>query len=83
MKRTPWNNQWISFYGNAWDFSREVHGNRPNPPWKISMEKFPWNSSEIGGLVFFMEFHGKCPNPPWRIFHGIPWTFLTWRFNRV
>ena len=53
----PWNNGWSSFYGVAWNFSIDFHGKCPNPPWKILMEKFPWNSMEIGV----------------QILHGIPW----------
>ena len=47
----PWNNGWSSFYGVAWNFSMDFHGKCPNPPWKILMEKFPWNSMEIGVLI--------------------------------
>ena len=54
----PWNNRWSSFY------------KFPNPPWKISTQKFPWNSMEIGVPIFSMEFHGKCLNPPCKYF---PW----------
>ena len=60
-------------------------GNGPNPPckyfpWK-SMQKFPWNSMEIGALMFSMEFHGKCPNPPckyfpWKSMEKFPWNSM-------
>ena len=66
----PWNNRWNSFYGVAWNSSMEFRGKCPNPPLKISMQKFPWNSMEIGVLMFSTEFHGKCPNPPCKYF---PW----------
>ena len=69
----PWNNRWSSFYGIAWNFSMEFHRKCPNPPWKMSMQKFPWNSMEISVLMFSMEFHGKCPNPPCKYFHGNLW----------
>ena len=74
----PWNNRWSSFYGIAWNFFMEFHGKCPNPPWKMSMQKFPWNSMEIGVLMFSMEFHGKCPNPPckyfpWKSMEKFPW----------
>ena len=64
----PWNNRWRSFYGIAWNFPMEFHRKCPNPPRKMSMQKFPWNSMEIGALMFSMEFHGKCPNPPCKYF---------------
>ena len=77
----PWNNRWSSFYGIAWNFSMEFHRKCPNPPWKISMQKFPWNSMEIGVLMFSMEFHGKCPNPPckyfpWKSMEKFPWNSM-------
>lgn len=77
----PWNNRWSSFYGIAWNFSMEFHRKCPNPPWKISMQKFPWNSMEIGALMFSMEFHGKCPNPPckyfpWKSVEKFPWNSM-------
>ena len=50
--------------------SMELHGTFP---WKMSMQKFPWNSMEIGVLMFSMEFHGKCPNPPCKYF---PWKLM-------
>ena len=86
MKLPRWN-RWSSFYGIAWNFSMEFHRKCPNPPWKMSMQKFPRNSMETGALMFSIEFHGKCPNPPWNSmenfpwksmeFHGIPWRFFT------
>ena len=77
----PWNNRWSSFYGIAWNFSMEFHRKCPNPPWKMSMQKFPWNSMEIGALMFSMEFHGKCPNPPckyfpWKSMEKFPWNSM-------
>ena len=64
---TPWrwNNRWSSFYGLAWNFSMEFHGKCPNPPWKISMEIFPWNSMETGVLIL----------------HGIPWHPFPWKIS--
>ena len=77
----PWNNRWSSFYGIAWNFSMEFHRKCPNPPWKMSMHKFPWNPMEIGALMFSMEFHGKCPNPPckylpWKSMEKFPWNSM-------
>ena len=77
----PWNNRWSSFYGIAWNFSMEFHRKCPNPPWKMSMQKFPWNSMKIGILMFSMEFHGKCPNPPctyfpWKSMEKFPWNSM-------
>ena len=77
----PWNNRWSSFYGIAWNFSMEFHRKCPNPPWKMSMQKLPWNSMEIGALMFSMEFHGKCPNPPckdfpWKSMEKFPWNSM-------
>ena len=77
----PWNNRWSSFYGIAWNFSMEFHRKCHNPPWKMSMQKFPWNSMEIGALLFSMEFPGKCPNPPckyfpWKSMEKFPWNFM-------
>ena len=77
----PWNNRCSSFYGIAWNFSMEFHRKCPNPPWKMSMQKFPWNSMEIGALMFSMEFHGKCPNPPckyfpWKSMEKFPWNSM-------
>ena len=77
----PWNNRWSSFYGIAWNFSMEFNRKCPNPPWKMSLRKFPWNS--MGNVLIlhanifhgnlWRNFHGNwCPNPPWRIFHGNP-----------
>ena len=45
------------------------------------MQKFPWNSMEIGALMFSMEFHGKCPNPPckyfpWKSMEKFPWNSM-------
>ena len=59
----------------------EFHRKNPNPPWKMSMQKFQWNSMEIGALMFSMEFHGKCPNPPckyfpWKSMEKIPWKLM-------
>ena len=59
----------------------EFHRKCPNPSWKISMQKFPWNSMEIGALMFSMEFHGKCPNPPckyfpWKSMEKFPWNSM-------
>ena len=56
----------------------ELHGTFP---WKMSMQKFPWNSMEIGVLMFSMEFHGKCPNPPckyfpWKSMEKFPWNSM-------
>ena len=47
----------------------------------MSMQKFPWNSMEIGVLMFSMEFHGKCPNPPckyfpWKSMEKFPWNSM-------
>ena len=77
----PWNNRWSSFYGIAWNFSMEFHRKCPNPPWKMSMHKFPWNPMEISALMFSMEFHGKCPNPPckylpWKPMEKFPWNSM-------
>ena len=77
----PWNNRWSSFYGIAWNVSMEFHRKCHNPPWKMSMQKFPWNSMEIGALMFSMEFHGKCPNPPckyfpWKSMEKFPWNSM-------
>ena len=77
----PWNNRWSIFNGIAWNFSMEFHRKWPNPPWKMSMQKFPWNSMEIGALMFSMEFHGKCPNPPckyfpWKSMEKFPWNSM-------
>ena len=67
----PWNNRWNSFYGIAWNSSMEFRGKCHNPPWKISTQKFPWNSMEIGVLmvsmgnvlilheIFSMEIYGE------------------------
>ena len=56
----------------------ELHGTFP---WKMSMQKFPWNSMEIGVLMFSTEFHGKCPNPPckyfpWKSMEKFPWNSM-------
>ena len=52
----------------------ELHGTFP---WKMSMQKFPWNSMEIGVLMFSLEFHGKCPNPPWKMsMQKFPWNSM-------
>ena len=56
----------------------ELHGTFP---WKMLMQKFPWNSMEIGVLMFSMEFHGKCPNPPckyfpWKSMEKFPWNSM-------
>ena len=45
------------------------------------MQKFPWNSTEIGVLMFSMEFHGKCRNPPckyfaWKSMVKFPWNSM-------
>ena len=77
----PWNNRWSSFYGIEWNFSMEFHRKCPNPPWKMSMQKFPWNSMKICALMFSMEFHGKCPNPPckyfpWKSMEKFPWNSM-------
>ena len=77
----PWNNRWSSFYGIAWNVSMEFHRKCHNPPSKMSMQKFPWNSMEIGALMFSMEFHGKCPNPPckyflWKSTEKFPWNSM-------
>ena len=77
----PWNNRWSSFYGIAWNVSMEFHRKCHNPPWKTSMQKFPWNSMEIGALIFSIEFHGKCPNPPckyfpWKSMDKFPWNSM-------
>ena len=77
----PWNNRWSSFYGIAWNVSMEFHTKCHNPPWKMSMQKFPWNSMEIGALMFSMEFHRKCPNPPckyfpWKSMEKFPWNSM-------
>ena len=77
----PWNNRWRSFYGIAWNFSMEFHRKCPYPSWKMSMQKFTWNSMDIGALMFSMEFHGKCPNPPckyfpWKSMDKFPWNFM-------
>ena len=77
----PWNNRWSSFYGIAWNVSMEFHRKCHNPPSKMSMQKFPWNSMEIGALMFSMEFQGKCPNPPckffpWKSMEKFPWNSM-------
>ena len=77
----PWNNRWSSFYGIAWNVSMEFHRKCHNPPWKMSIQKFPWNSTEIGALMFSMEFHGNCPNPPskyfpWKSMEKFPWNSM-------
>ena len=56
----------------------ELHGTFP---WKMLMQKFPWNSMEIGVLMFSMEFHEKCPNPPckyspWKSMEEFPWNSM-------
>ena len=81
LRGDPWNNRWSSFYGIAWNVSMEFHRKCHNPPWKMSMQKFPWNSMEIGALMFSMEFHGKCPNPPckyfpWKSMEKFPWNSM-------
>ena len=84
----PWNNRRCNFYGIAWNFSMELHAKCPNPPWKISVEKFTWNSMEIGVLILhgiprkmslfhgdpWRNFHGNWwPNPPWNSMENFPW----------
>ena len=59
----------------------EFHRKCPNPQWKMSMQKLPWNSMDIGALMFSMEFHGKCPNPPckyfpWKSMEKFPWNSM-------
>ena len=62
----------ISMEIGALMFFMEFHGKCPNPPCKYfpweSMEKFPWNSTEIDVLIL----HGI----PWRIFQGNPWNSM-------
>ena len=92
----PWNNRRCNFYGIAWNFSMELHAKCPNPPWKISVEKFTWNSMEIGVLILhgiprkmslfhgdpWRNFHGNWwPNPPWNSMENFPWNFPRRYFN--